>query len=497
MNQFTLAVSNVTGTISAALDLLVVDAGSYLAAQLDATCTSTDTVDIYASALPAITALTQAQKIGSVPSDGSLVGGQTLVQFAPPRARYLYVVPTGGTTTGRVLTVTAQSNASGVPGTTAWIQSGNSFGATGVLGTNDAFDLTIRANGATRLTFTSAGAVNLTSAAGQPVVESAATTFSVTGGTGYTATATTGRAFLTALASSADVTGAVGSTVTATTGAASLVATAANAAVTAGTTVGITGGTGVTATATTGNMTLTAAAGAASVTLDATGAAGVVNVGTTGATARSVNVGTAGAVVTLALGSTTGASVSSLRAGTGGLTVVNNGVTLTWPTADATIANQALVSNAAGVLSFRGAINVQASTTNAQSIADGAAAAIVTTWTETVDTAGAFNAGTGVFTAPVTGFYRVTAELEYAAIASIVAGEFTVQIFINGALVVSGVEICQVAAANVKRNPKVSMGVQVTAGQTIDIRASQNSGSGANALTAVGTRNVLSITLAG
>jgi hypothetical protein len=171
---------------------------------------------------------------------------------------------------------------------------------------------------------------------------------------------------------------------------------------------------------------------------------------------------------------------------------------VTWvlPSVDATIAGQSWRSDAAATISWKGRVNVRASTTNAQSITDGAAAAVITTWTEATDLANAFNATTGVFSCPVgqEGTYIVTAEVEFAAIASIVTGEFTCQIFKNGALVASGVEVCQVAAANCKRNPKVSCAIEMASTDTIDLRVSQNSGSGANALTNVGTRNVLSIT---
>jgi hypothetical protein len=140
-------------------------------------------------------------------------------------------------------------------------------------------------------------------------------------------------------------------------------------------------------------------------------------------------------------------------------------------------------------------VNVQANNTSGQSIADGGGAAILTGWSEITDTAGAFVPATGIFTVPVTGFYLVTAEIEFSAIAAVAGAEFSLQIWVNGAIIAAGVEICQVAAANVKRNPKVALGVQVTAGQTIDIRASQTSGSGANALSFSGSRNLLSIAL--
>jgi hypothetical protein len=51
------------------------------------------------------------------------------------------------------------------------------------------------------------------------------------------------------------------------------------------------------------------------------------------------------------IGSVTGASPLALRAGTGGLTIVNNGNTWLWPTADGA-AGTKLTTNGAGVLSF-------------------------------------------------------------------------------------------------------------------------------------------------
>lgn len=74
--------------------------------------------------------------------------------------------------------------------------------------------------------------------------------------------------------------------------------------------------------------------------------------GTTGA----VNVGTGATAKTTTLGSVTGAAVTALRAGSGALTLVRNGVTWTWPSADGVAGGvgggNVLNSNGSGTLSF-------------------------------------------------------------------------------------------------------------------------------------------------
>ncbi len=86
-----------------------------------------------------------------------------------------------------------------------------------------------------------------------------------------------------------------------------------------------------------------------------------------------VFVGAGAAVKATTVGSVTGASATALRAGTAALTLVRNGVTWSWPNADATLANAraALMSDGAGNLSFGNSI--QSGTT---SLAAGASAAI-------------------------------------------------------------------------------------------------------------------------
>jgi hypothetical protein len=267
----------------------------------------------------------------------------------------------------------------------------------------------------------------------------------------------------------------------------------------------------ITATANGGNITLDASTGAKQVLLSG-GTAGVnaqctatgpvsIKSGTSGAatfdsgTTGPVNVGTGANAKTVTVGSTTGASATAIRCGSGTLTLVCNGVTYTWPATAPTVSGQVLSSTTGGALSWKGAVIVIANNSSGQSIADAGSPITLTSWTEVADTAGAFTPATGVFVAPVTGNYLVCCEIEFSAIAAVVGAEFSIQVWVNAGVVVSGVETCQVAAANVKRQPKVSMIVPATATDQITVRASQTSGSGANSLTFATTRNQLSIAL--
>lgn len=81
----------------------------------------------------------------------------------------------------------------------------------------------------------------------------------------------------------------------------------------------------------------------------ATGTTGTVTIdsGTTGA----INIGTGPNAKSVTIGSITGAASLALRAGSGGLSIINNGLTWLWPTADGA-AGTKLTTNGAGVLSF-------------------------------------------------------------------------------------------------------------------------------------------------
>ncbi len=125
--------------------------------------------------------------------------------------------------------------------------------------------------------------------------------------------------------------------------------------------------------------------------------------------------------------------------------------------------------------------------TSAQSIANNAATT-VTGWTKSFDRLNAnFNASTGIFTAPATGYYHVDAGLLYAsATASLTNESFQVQVVGNGATLCTGQGRSQQTASSVGYSATTSCLVSLTAGQTIAVQAFQNSGSTVALATAAG-----------
>ncbi len=410
----------------------------------------------------------------------------------------------------------------------AWVggrnvtQGGNAFGATLRIGTNDAqgVDVTSNTTGTVNVDSGTTGAVNVgtgTTGAGKVVTlgnTNGVSEAHVHGGIGGIDISTGGSGLISILADD------VGNVIIDTSGggAISIGSTAGtDKTVTVGCISGIAstqiqGGSGdIGITANGGNITLDASTGAKQILLSG-GTIGVnvqctatgpvaIRSGTSGtATFDSgstgpVNVGAGANVKTVTVGSITGASATAIRSGSGALTLVNNGVTYTWPSAAPTANGQVLSSTTGGAMTWTGQVIVIANNSSGQSVADAGSPATLTGWTEVADTAGAFTPATGVFVAPVTGNYLVCCEIEFSAIPAVVGAEFSIQIWVNGSLVTSAVETCQVAAANVKRQPKVSMMVPASSGQQIIVRASQTSGSGANSLTFITSRNQLSISL--
>ena len=410
----------------------------------------------------------------------------------------------------------------------AWVggrnvtQGGNAFGATLRIGTNDAqgVDLTSNTTGTVNVDSGTTGAVNVgtgTTGAGKVVTvgnTNGASEAHVHGGVGGIDISTGGSGSISILADN------VGNITIDTTvgGAISIGSTlGADKTVTIGNPNGfastqiLSGSGDIGLAANGGNITLDASTGAKQILLSG-GTVGVnvqctatgpvaIRSGTSGTatfdsgTTGAVNVGTGASAKTVTVGSITGASATAIRSGSGALTLVNNGTTYTWPSSAPTASGQVLSSTTGGAMTWTGQVIVIANNSSGQSVADAGSPATLTGWTEVVDTAGAFTPATGVFVAPVTGNYLVCCEIEFSAIAAVVGAEFSIQIWVNGSLVTSAVETCQVAAANVKRQPKVSMIVPATATQQIIVRASQTSGSGANSLTFITSRNQLSISL--
>lgn len=117
----------------------------------------------------------------------------------------------------------------------------------------------------------------------------------------------------------------------------------------------------------------------------------------------------------------------------------------------------------------------------------------VTTWTKTFDRVNAnFNASTGVFTAPATGYYQVDAQLTFSSAAGVVATEYTAAILANGSVVAEG-NFFQESISTAAVSVQVSAVVSLTSGQTVAIQAYQNSGSARTLNTTTALWNYISI----
>lgn len=129
---------------------------------------------------------------------------------------------------------------------------------------------------------------------------------------------------------------------------------------------------------------------------------------------------------------------------------------------------------------------VFATNTGAQSIPTGANTA-VTGWTTGFDANSNFTASTGTFTAPVTGYYVVHAQLTWGVIAGAgAAGRIMAVVFVNG--VATNLQgIAPMSNTTQQFNSvQVSGIVSVTAGQTIVLDAFQGSGSSVSLLGTTG-----------
>ena len=134
-----------------------------------------------------------------------------------------------------------------------------------------------------------------------------------------------------------------------------------------------------------------------------------------------------------------------------------------------------------------GGPNIAAGTALAPSIPNNVST-VVAGWTAQTNTGANFVPATGIFTAPVLGFYEFESEIQFAAVATAVATELRIEIMVNGTVVRRGTVSSHTATSAVKQSPNVEISITLLAGDNLTMNAFQNSG-GAVALTADATTN--------
>lgn len=116
----------------------------------------------------------------------------------------------------------------------------------------------------------------------------------------------------------------------------------------------------------------------------------------------------------------------------------------------------------------------------------------VTNWTKLFDRVNSsFNATTGVFTAPATGYYRVSATAQFTSTAGAVGNQLGWVVTANSAVVAQSPYFIE-AANSTTRTVSVNTIVSLTAGQTMTLGLYQNTGS-ALALSTTAANNWISI----
>jgi len=198
--------------------------------------------------------------------------------------------------------------------------------------------------------------------------------------------------------------------------------------------------------------------------------------------------------MTVTVGSTNTTSSLALQAGSGALQLKRNGVTWSWPGADGN-AGGVLTTSGAGALSFTGGVNVFTQTTNAQSIPNNGVATTITTWTDVTANA-AWVPLTGVFTAPVAGFFQFSVTITWAATAQALNALFVLSLSKSNApttpIATSWTQ--PVAALSQVHSQTFTVGVTLALSETVSVQAALSGGTGANLLTATANQNTLSIT---
>ena len=127
-------------------------------------------------------------------------------------------------------------------------------------------------------------------------------------------------------------------------------------------------------------------------------------------------------------------------------------------------------------------VAVRAVNTAGTSIATGSTVVVTYDAVETFDTHNAFNAATGVFTSPKSGFYSVSGKLKYQAATYAVGNQLILTLFKNGAQIS---ELDQRQVESVAAHDKANSGsdtVYLAKGDTLDMRAFNNRTAGATLL---------------
>lgn len=181
-------------------------------------------------------------------------------------------------------------------------------------------------------------------------------------------------------------------------------------------------------------------------------------------------------------GSINGATIGNTTPSTGAFTTLSASSTVsgtgfsTYLASPPSIGGTAAAAGAFTTLSASGNDAMLYQNSSLQSIPSGANTT-VTNWTKVYDRVNAnFNASTGVFTAPSTGYYQVSAQLTYASAAGVAGTVVQAIVNVNGAAVATGQTAINNTGTSIMA-ASVSAVVLVTAGQTIVLQAQQNSGS--------------------
>jgi len=132
---------------------------------------------------------------------------------------------------------------------------------------------------------------------------------------------------------------------------------------------------------------------------------------------------------------------------------------------------------ATGAVSAGGNEALTYSSTGGQSIPTGASGATMTSFTKVFDRLNAnFVASTGTYTAPVTGYYQVSAQASFASVAMTAGVEFAMLLELNGSSAAGTYQFAQATATTYPPVLQLNRLEYLTAGQTLALKLLQTTG---------------------